>query len=430
MKELSKIFFLIAGLLLIVSCTDNLELSPTSSITANSFWNNEQDAEAGLLSMYQWFRPQVSSNLYVWGGARSEEMTYGLQATQGLERYFENSLDANFTGPNWIRLYTTIYAANLALAEIPDITFLNEDDKKRALARAHSMRAYVYFILARTWGDVPLVTEPIKGFPSSTGKEQTDVNEIFSLIKQDLDQAISLFPDNNFSDCRCRWSKPAANALKGDVYLWTAKRMGGGQADLETALSALQQVKNADVGLLDDFSRIFRYDNKGNREIIMAVHFERDESGGMYNSLMYVRGDQIPENIDQESQNLLGTGGGLNRWAPSKTLRNQFTDDDSRKDASFAELYTIEDGDSTFYTSAVVKFKGTVDGGARLFLDDVILYRYADILLMIAETKNALGQDPSAEINQVRRRAYGSDYSDHVFVSGSKEANNEAILQE
>src|SRR5699024_1438747 len=78
----------------------------------------------------------------------------------------------------------------------------------------------------------------------------------------------------------------------------------------------------------------------------------------------------------------------------------------------------------------VVKFKGTVDGGARLFLDDVILYRYADILLMIAEAKNALGQDPSAEINQVRRRAYGSDYSDHVFVSGSKEANNEAILQE
>ena len=77
-----------------------------------------------------------------------------------------------------------------------------------------------------------------------------------------------------------------------------------------------------------------------------------------------------------------------------------------------------------------MKFNGFVNSGIRLFLDDVILYRYADVLLMKAEAKNALGQDPSAEINKVRERAYGAAYKQHVFVSGSKQTNDEAILQE
>ncbi len=49
---------------------------------------------------------------------------------------------------------------------------------------------------------------------------------------------------------------------------------------------------------------------------------------------------------------------------------------------------------------------------------------------MIAEAKNALGQDPTEEINQVRERAYGSNFERHVFVNGTKEANDELILKE
>lgn len=430
MNNLTKLAFLIVGFFTVVSCTDNLELSPTSSITANSFWENEQDVRGGLNGMYQWFRPQASSNLYIWGAGRSEELSYGMQASEGLERYFENTIDANYAGPNWLRLYTTIYTANLAISEIPDVTFTNESEKQRALARAYTMRAYVYFILARTWGDVPLVTEPIEGFDGATGEPRADVSEVFNLIKEDLNQALSLFPDDSFPSCRCTWSRPAANALKGNVYLWTAKRMGGGETDFSTALSALQEVQNADVGLLENFDEIFRYENKGNREILMAIHFEDLESGWMYNNNMYIRNDQIPSNVDEESAELIGTGGGLNRWAPSETLREQFSDDDSRKDGSFAEVYTVEEGDSALLTSAVTKFRGFVEDGARKFLDDVVLYRYADVLLMIAEAKNGLGQDPSSEINEVRQRAYGDDYTDHVFVNGTQEANSEAILQE
>lgn len=49
---------------------------------------------------------------------------------------------------------------------------------------------------------------------------------------------------------------------------------------------------------------------------------------------------------------------------------------------------------------------------------------------MKAEAKNALGQDPSSDINKVRQRAYGANYSQFVFVNGSKAQNDELILKE
>jgi hypothetical protein len=428
----TPLLFAIIALGLGACADDPLSLEPTSTITNASYWASPDDAEGALNGMYHWFRGQASSNLYVWGASRSEEMTYGLQASEGRERFFQNQVTPENAGPGWNRLYTTIHQANLVIDRVPEMTFQDETAKNDILAQAYTMRAYVYFIMARTWGGVPLVTEPTSGFdPSDTFRERADVGAVFDQIKSDLDEALSLYPSNAFPDCRCRWSQPGAKALKGNVYLWTAKRQAGGENDLQTALSALQDVRDANVRLLENFGDVFGYQNKGNEEIIMSVHFEDNESGSMYNNTMYIRNDQILGNLNQEAKELLGVGAGLNRWAPSETLRSQFTDDDSRKDETFVEAYTIdENGDSTFYASAVTKYQGTVINGVREFLDDVILYRYADVLLMIAEAKNGLGMDPSTEINAVRQRAYGDDFSEHEFVNGSQEANSEAILQE
>lgn len=432
MRRLQTAVLLACGMSVAGACSDDLAVNPTSIITVNSFWNTPDDARGALYGMYDRFREQTLENLYIWGAARSDELTFGLQASEGLERYFLNTLDATSAGPDWLRLYTVIHDANLILKYVPDIDFTSEAAKDAILAQAHAMRAYTYYVLVRTWGDVPIITEPTEGYnQQSAFRPREDEGKVFDLIKSDIEKALELFPDNDLPPCRCQWSKPAVNAMKGDVYLWTAKRLGGGTADLNTALTALEEVQNANVALLSRFEDVFRYDNKGNREILMAVRFQDLESGENYNRRMYVRDDQIPTDANPEAKALLGVGGGLNRWAPSPTLRAQFSDDDSRKDSSFAEIYRVgENGSRTFYGSAVTKYRGFVDAGGRKFLDDVILYRYADVLLMIAEAKNALGQDPSPEINMVRQRAYGSEFSEHRFASGSKEANDAAILQE
>ena len=66
----------------------------------------------------------------------------------------------------------------------------------------------------------------------------------------------------------------------------------------------------------------------------------------------------------------------------------------------------------------------------RIYDTDIIIYRYADALLMMAEVTNGLGESCSTYVNDVRKRAYGDDYAGHEYADGSFEANELAILHE
>ena len=414
-----------------VSCTKDLKLTPTSVITVNSFWKTPDDAKGGLYGMYDMFRSLAQANLYLLGEARSEMMGNGIQNADYRIKYFENTLDASNADLNWYLPYRIIGYANLVIKNVPGITFPNESEKNSILAQAYAMRAFIYFTMAKTWGDLPLVTDPTDGYDAETTfKQRQAVSKIFDLIKSDIDQALNLFPDNKFPAGRSTWSKPATYVLKGDVYLWTGKTMNGGTSDFTTALEALNSAQNSDASLLNNYSDIFSYTNKGNKEVIFAAHFQDLEASNNYFADMYIAPGDIPPTIDQPTSAKLGIGGNYNWWAPTALVRNQFTDDDQRKAATFLEIYSHINGVDKFATSVVLKGNGFIKDGVRRFLCDVIIYRYAELLLLKAEAENALGTDPSVEINAVRKRAYGDNFSAHEFVNGSKEENDEAILQE
>lgn len=106
------------------------------------------------------------------------------------------------------------------------------------------MRAYTYFVMTKTWGDLPLRQEPTESEnPEITQIERTAQSEIFQFIKGDIDQALQLFPDNSYAENKMFWSKPATNALKGEVYLWTAKQMGGALLIFKLPLRHWKQFK-------------------------------------------------------------------------------------------------------------------------------------------------------------------------------------------
>lgn len=437
--HISAVLFLI--FVFSVSCSRELEVKPVSVITAASFWKTENDVQGALNGMYFSLR-EMNKMTYQLGEGRSEVMTFGIAGTGGYDLFYQNTLNpsnlaatGNYSaGVEWKGYYTIINTANLLIKYIPGISFVNPNDQKRALAQAYAMRAYIYFVMARTWGDLPLRLPPTEGYdPALVHLERSPVATVFEQIKSDITEALELFPDNSIPAGRYFWSGPSTNALKADVYLWTAKRLNGGTADYTAALNACTEAENADVTLLDNFADIFKYQNKGNREVLMAIRFQELEAAGFsYFRDMYMFAGLMPNNVSQYTRDLIGpTGTGHSVWSPSALVRNQFTADDTRRNASFYEIYSDEGGTQVYFTAAVMKGTGVVTaGGVREYVSDIIIYRLADVILMKAEAKNGLGQNPAGEVNRIRQRAYKDQFPAHTFVTGSPAQNDAAILKE
>lgn len=419
------------------SCTKTLDLTPVSQISTSSFWKTPDDANGANAGMYADIRSQAINNLFLWGEARSDAMGPSI-ASPVFQNWYLNILTSNnaqtiFSGAStdWLGLYTVIHDANLMLQYVPGISFPAAATKNNLLAQAYSMRAYVYFVMARTWGGVPMVTEANIDL-GKVQRARSPVDSVIARVKADIASAEGLFPDNSFPANRSMWSLPALEALKADVYLWTAKQMKGGNADLQTALVACNAVQQANVSLLPKFGDVFAYTNAGNPEVLFSIRrtYQEDNESSIY-AWMYILPPFIPA-TDAATLAAIGVPGGAPYMAASAAARNVLSADDTRRSASLIDIYTYDASNNpTFSVSIVSKFNGTVISGTRYFINDYIVYRYADVLLMKAEAENALGTDPSAEMNLVRARAYGSNYSNHVFAStGNQAQNDDSILNE
>lgn len=435
MKSMKRFILYTIGILslTISACEQSIDVEPVSVLTSKTFWKTESDAIGAINGMYVNLRSEAVQNLFILGEGRAQTMSQALAGTVGLDIFYLNSLLAGTTSVNWGGLYKVVDGANLIIKYVPDINIASASTKNRILAQAYTMRAYVYFVMARSWGEVPLRLTPTEGYdPTGIQVPKSPVADIFKQIKADLDQAITLFPDNNFEAGRNRWSLAGANTLKADVYLWTARQMNGGAADYQTALTALEAVQKASVSLLPNFASVFSYENKGNSEVIMASRFQVLESDNNYYQYMYLNSSNNPSAITQATKDVIGVIGtgnaGNSIMQVAASVRSQFSADDQRKDATF---YEIQSTSNTFITSIIAaKGNGTVVSGVRHFKNDIMLYRYADVLLMKAEAKNGLGLDPTPEMNQIRTRAYGAKAAAYQFTSGSAAENDAAILKE
>jgi hypothetical protein len=157
----------------------------------------------------------------------------------------------------------------------------------------YGLRAYVYYLLLKTWGDVPLTTETINKIDNAaqTYKARSPKDSVMMQIKSDIATSLEMFGSDNTieSGNRVYWNRVASLVLKGDVYLWSATNMGGGSADLNTAKAALQEVKNLEgttLGLDANYADIFDPTKKsGNKEIIFALNYDQSGTTGYFYQL-------------------------------------------------------------------------------------------------------------------------------------------------
>lgn len=424
---------LFACVSLLNSCADDLNLESESAITSDAFWKTEDDAKAAVNGLYFNFRTQTQQNYYLLGGARSAEIKGGVQSPLTLAYYYNNLLTPQNTDVDWAGMYTVVQQANLILKYVPTIQFSPStvNEQKRYLAQAYTMRALAYFIMARSWGGVPIVTTPTENTNQNEYiVPRNTLAETFAFIKSDIELALTNFPDANNN--KVQLSKSAAYALKADVNLWTAKQLGGGATDLNTALDAINAIA-AGPALLPNFKDVFSYANKGNNEVLFTVRYSLTDVpsnlSDNWNSFMYVGPSDFPGATDTAAKALFGTLGsgagnaGISRVQPDPA-HFSFTATDVRKDATYLTLRNT--ANTADVVTGLMKYNGTVDGALRRFTSDIIIYRWADILLMKAEIKNGLGQDPTVEMNQVMQRADATA----AFINSSQAANDDVILNE
>lgn len=397
------IIYIMACLLGMQACHDKLDVNQKSAITANAMWADEGDATAAMYGVYNKMRSSFAEAYIFWGEYRSGLWGRGLATNATYSDPFTNQLNSTHTHANWQNLYTTINDCNLILKYTPNISFVDEADKNKVLANALFVRAFCYYWIGRVWGDAPVL---VNGFESGEQEDLYPTREpadrVFEQVRVDLEAANSLMPES-VTD-RNLASKAAISLLQADYYLWMAKVRGGGDAALNLAKQAVDAVvNNSNYTLMTDFSNVFS--NKLNQEIVFAWSYVMDEYTGGYPEdhlvpLQYISAQYVENPIKVGSHQ---------QWIfLTDEYKNFLSEnvDDQRTNVSF-ETFFDAPKDATFQW--INKYAGSWQNQTRVFDADIVVYRYADALLMSAEIENALGNSLLAveRLNAVAERAYG-----------------------
>jgi len=439
----SGLFLGIGMCLSFSSCQEQLaEVTPQTSLNQTLVLSDPNAALTLYNGVYASFRG-YQSTLVSLGEMRSDLWADGLfteSEDTGLKQYWSHNISAaNVPATNWSGFYSLIDRINTVIKLFPQAP-LDDAKRKVYLAEMHGLRAYVYFTLLKTWGGVPITTEPVTSVGSLTDlyKARSTPQEVMQLIKSDIEQSLTLFGGSNtLTAKRVYWNRPATLTLKGDVFLWSGTHMGGGNTDFTVAKTALEEIKAlSTLGLQATYADVFDPTKEANnREIIFAMSFEKNEATqGAYGNFLVNTTQAGTLFFDAPSGSPVAVNAayplvaGASRVGMSSAMISKLNDpNDRRAKASFRVMYRNTAG---FPIAGVMftKFIGRVDAGVQLFDNNFPVYRYADVLLLLAEANTKLGNDPSADINLIRARAYGTGYK--PYVNGTQTANMNAILDE
>lgn len=399
---------ILGGLMLtgLTACKKMLDVTPKSQITGQVYFKNEGDFEPFVIGNYTSIRAFANSITY--GTERSEELIQGPNAR--LTTAWSQILTPTTGTINYNGQYKAIGSCNLLLANIQPFSFGNAALKNRLIAETLCQRAYTYFFLVRVIGDTPLMLTAITddNVPLLPRAKTTDVlKQIFA----DLDQAISLFPEKTYLN-KYRFSYGAAQALKAEAKLWSAKVAGGGATDFNDALTAAAAVETTGVSLLNNFKDITT--TRANAEVIMSAYYQRDEAGGSsnyaLNALPFLSTVQGAVNIDSIPYTLTSTNGqsGYEISLKSRQLFTGLTTDKRIPFTFIAERH----GTAAANHFWAIKLPGNKYSDDRISDNDVIMWRLADVYLMEAEAYAGLDKTPEAinYLNKVRLRAGIGNY--------------------
>ncbi len=278
--------FIIVSALFFSGCSDYLEKNPLDQISTSTFWLTKADFDAALTAIYgqnttgaSWSNPPGGVFAYLipnWDNITDNG--YGQHSYFSSKDIVTGNITP-YTGGYVSLVYTLSYLAitrqNIYLKELSAYTKsdFSDADKKVAEAEVRFLRAYYYFQLYCTYGDVPLVLEPL----TLETQEQPKVaaEQILAQVITGLGFAIANLKDVSYTQNSGHATKSTAQALKARVLIYQAYGKNGTPDN-----TLLTQVRDLCLQVMDKYSLspVFEniFQNKGqagNPEIIFAVNY-------------------------------------------------------------------------------------------------------------------------------------------------------------
>ncbi|MBL0180748.1 MAG: RagB/SusD family nutrient uptake outer membrane protein [Chitinophagaceae bacterium] len=281
-KLIKSGILLLAATILNSGCKKILEENPQSGIVP-SFFASPSGVLGGIAGVYNDIRSAWGTEGFTTEMvAGTDEHLAGASAS-GIQVHNYNGLNGSNFGAAWGTAYTDINTLNGVLEygqsiDLPDAT------RRQYLAQAKFLRAFWYFYLVQTFGDVPLHTTFIT-VPSQADSRQP-VAQVYDQIIKDLTDAVADLPNTPTAPFISKAaSKPTAQYLLAKVYL-TRGWLNNTNADFVQAYTICNNIiaNKAAYGLdlWQDYGDAFNPVNDYGKETMFVSDHSIDPKYGQY----------------------------------------------------------------------------------------------------------------------------------------------------
>lgn len=286
----------------------------------------------------------------------------------------------------WSWFYLPVFRANEIIAKMPtvDPAIMNETEKKQIIAAAKYVRAYEHFLMANSWGDIPLITSTSAA--ENLTKPRTPIAQVYAAVIKDLTEAAADLPTTvNTSSSLTIHNRFQVMALLAKVHLYL-----GNWADAEAAASEV--INSGQYQLVTGVNNVFR---RGSREAIFS--FGSTGIGLLFENRAVVGWLTLPASAGNATTNYC---------ALTNNVMNSFeTGDQRRVNGNWViNLFGFNFPNKYLYNSSTAA--ATIAAAPQ----DFIVQRLAEMYLIRAEARaqqtKITGTNSAAEdLNLIRTRA-------------------------
>ncbi len=282
MKNSRIILVLFSAMLLTVAsgCKKILEEQPRATIDP-TFFRTPEGIQGGISGIYSSFRghwgTQIFTQLFNGG---TDEFQKG--AAADVQHWYDynnpliKSLSNDYSG-FWNSLFIDINTANGVLQYGADAA-MPQDVKTQVLAQAKFLRAFCYFFLVTTFGDVPLHTT--FNTNETAADSRAPIADVYAQIIKDLQEAAVDLPAVPSTAMGKPASKSTALFLLSKTYLWRGWSSAAQGTDFtnayQTAKELIDNKATYNLNLLPYYGNVFREGNEYSTEILMVIDHTKD----------------------------------------------------------------------------------------------------------------------------------------------------------